>query len=167
LMQSMVRYLAAAQLPELNIRQGDPISINVEGVSEDAPPKVRRPDGKEEPMELLPSVLSSELRYTRTQMAGRYELKLKVGNEQKSWTFISRPPTEESDLTSYDSRKLTKIWSELDVTVIDPRDGELANFVGKGRAGRELWLPLVLIALALLGIESWFARHCSSESRST
>jgi len=161
LMQSMVRYLAASQLPELNVRQGEAISLNIDGIRDDKAPHVTRPDGKEDAMEFRPSVLSSELRYDKTQVAGRYELKLKTDKEERSWTFISRQPEEESDLSSYDPEKIATVASDLGMEILDP-SADLASAVGRGRAGRELWLPLVAAALFLLGVESWFAKQCSA-----
>lgn len=162
LMQSTVRYLASSQLPTLNVRQGEPLVLNVEGVSEDKPPKLQRPDDTQDQMELLPSVLSSELRYAKTQRPGIYRLKLKVGSDNRQWSFVVQPPAEESDLSVYPSGRIAQIQSSLDMNVLDSNAAALASAVGKGRAGRELWLPMLLAALVLLGVETWYARRCSS-----
>jgi hypothetical protein len=165
MMQSLARYLAASQLPEMNVKEGEAISLNVDGIAEDAPPKIRRPDGTEDTMELRPSVLSSELRYAKTQQSGRYELKLKVGNDLRSWTFTSQQPAEESNLAPLSSDRLGQLQSALDMRILDARSDELAGTVGAGRAGREMWLPLATLALVLMGIEAWFARYCSSTEK--
>jgi hypothetical protein len=89
-------------------------------------------------------------------------LNLKVGNDERSWTFVVRPPTEESDLRAYAPSRLAQVRAGLNMSVLEVSADELSAAVGKGRAGRELWLPLVIAALVLLGVETWFARWCSA-----
>lgn len=163
LMQSMVRYLASAQLPAMNVRQGEPIALNVEQIAEEGAPKITLPDGKQDVMEVRPSVLSAELRYGKTQSSGRYAVKLKPAKDAKEqgWTFVVQRPAEESDLTPFAEKDLRNWRKLLDMEVLDPRTDEMAGAVGRHRSGKELWLPLLLAALALMGVEMWFARWCS------
>lgn len=163
-LQSAVRYLASRQLPEMNIPAGQPISLNVDGIAEDAPPKLTRPDAQLDPMELFPSLLSSELRYDNTTQPGRYQLKLKTPTDQRAWTFISQPPSEESDLTPLSSDRLSQLRTLLDMQVVEPRPDQLTATVGAGRIGQEIWLPLTLLTLLLLALELTLSHHLSSQS---
>ncbi len=162
LMQSLARYLASSQLPELNIHQGEPIVLNLEQVAEDQAPKIIPPDGKQDAMEVRPSVLSTELRYGKTQVSGRYVLKLKTAGKDSQWTFVVQRPAEEADLTPFAANDLAGWQSLLSMDVLDPQSEAMAAAVGRQRVGREIWLPLMLAALVLMGVEMWFARWCSA-----
>lgn len=162
LMQSLTRYLASSQLPALNVRQGEPIVLNLEQVAEDQAPKIALPDGKQDAMEVRPSVLSAELRYGKTQVSGRYAIKLKTAGKDSQWTFVVQRPAEESDLKPFAAKDLATWQRMLHMDVLDSQSEEMARAVGRQRSGREVWLPLMLGALALMGVEMWFARWCSA-----
>ena len=162
LMQSLTRYLASSQLPALNVRQGEPIVLNLEQVAEDQAPRITLPDGKQDAMEVRPSVLSAELRYGKTQVSGRYAIKLKTAGKDSQWTFVVQRPAEESDLKPFAAKDLAAWQRMLHMDVLDSQSEEMAAAVGRQRAGKEVWLPLMLAALALMGVEMWFARWCSA-----
>lgn len=163
MMQSMVRYLSASRLPQLNVRQGEPIVLNVEDLAEEKRPTIRRPDGKSEEMELQTSAITSELRYANTQRTGRYTLKLKVGQGDRRFTFVVQRPPEEGDLTSFTPAQMEQWRHILGFDVLDAQGEQLASAVGQGRQGRELWQPLLLAAIALCCMELWFSRRCGGK----
>ena len=163
LVQSMVKYLAAAQLPEMNMARGQPIVLSVDGIAEEGKPKITRPDGTEDDMEIVPSTLSGELRYEKTRQTGRYSVDLNVGGTKRQWTFVVQPATEESNLESYTDAQLQQWRKLLGFEVLDLNAESLAGAVGAERKGRELWLWLIVAALGLCGVELWFARRCSAE----
>ena len=162
MMQSMVRYLASSQLPESNLRPGEPVVLSVDDIAEETRPRITRPDGSQEEMEMRASTLGAELRYAKTLQTGQYTLKLKSSQGEKLWTFVVAPPAEESNLTPYTEKQISQCRNDLGFTILEPQADQIAAAVGKQRKGREFWLPLLLAAIALSAVELWFSRRCTA-----
>jgi hypothetical protein len=95
-------------------------------------------------------------------MSGRYVVKCKTAGRDSQWTFVVQRPSEEADLTPFTANDLANWRSPMGMDVLDPQGQDLAQAVGRQRAGREVWLPLMLAALLLMGVEMWFARWCNA-----
>lgn len=149
LMQSAVKYMATGNLPDLNIPCGTPIAFTVTDLASAAPPAITLPDGRVDHVEVQAMPVATELRYAGTALPGRYTVDAKIGKEDRKWIFVAQPPTAESDLTPLDDARLAELHDKADLEVLDATRSDFAQAVGEGRQGRELWLPLLLAAIAV------------------
>ena len=149
LMQSAVKYMATGNLPDLNIPCGTPIAFTVTDLASDAPPAITLPDGRVDHVEVQATPVATELNYAWTALPGRYTVDAKIGKQDRKWIFVAQPPTTESDLTPLDDARLTELRDQVDLEVLDATRSDFAQAVGEGRKGRELWLPLLLAAIAV------------------
>ncbi len=149
LMQSAVKYMATGNLPELNVPCGTPIAFTVTDLASDAPPAITLPDGRVDHMGVQATSAATELNYAWTALPGRYTVDARIGKQDRKWVFVAQPPTTESDLTPLDDSRLTELHDQADLEVLDSARSDFAQAVGAGRKGRELWLPLLLAAIAV------------------
>jgi hypothetical protein len=78
--------------------------------------------------------------------------------------FVVSAPREESDLTPLESAKWAQLQRELGFTRVEALSPELASAISVRRGGREMWLMLIVISLALLVAESALSRLWSVEA---
>lgn len=161
MLQSIGHYLAALRLPDLNLLQGQTLSLSVVDL-DDPRPVVTRPDGRQEPADLRTGTLATEVRFFRTQVPGRYTLEFVAGGQKHTWPFVVNSPIAESDLKSLSPDQLRRRSVRLNMTILFGPQEQLATVVGQHRAGRELFLPLLLLALGVLALESWYSRVSST-----
>ena len=149
LMQSAVKYMATGNSPELNIPCGAAIAFTVTDLASASLPAITLPDGRVDHMEVLATPVATELHYAWTTLPGQYTVEAKIGKQDRKWIFVAQPPAAESDLTPLDEPRLAELRDETGFEVLDPTRADFAQAVGAGRQGRELWLPLLLAAIAV------------------
>jgi hypothetical protein len=149
LVQSAVKYMATGNLPELNIPCGTAIAFTVTDLASATPPAITLPDGRVDHMEVQATPVATELHYGWTAMPGRYTVDARIGKEDRKWVFVAQPPTAESDLSPLDDGGMAELGEQVDLEVLDATRGDFAQTVGEGRQGHELWLPLLLAAIAV------------------
>lgn len=107
---------------------------------------VERPDGVRDPVE-------GGARYRAPALPGIYRV---LAGDRIVDAFAVNPPAVESDLTRYERRQLTAALDGWRVRVSDDA-GDWLRMIYQRRLGREVWRPLLLLALALLLVETLVA----------
>src|SRR5690606_5872729 len=107
---------------------------------------VERPDGVRDPVE-------GGSRYRAPAQPGIYRV---LAGERLVDAFAVNPPAIESDLTRFERRQLTAALDGWRVRITDDA-GDWLRLIYQRRLGREVWRPLLLLALALLLIEGLVA----------
>lgn len=166
--QSAAKYMAAGNLPDLNVPCGAPIIFSVADLASAAPPAITLPDGRTDRMEVIASPVATELRYPWTALPGRYTVDLRIGKEDRKWAFVASPPATESDLTPLNEQRTSELRDQVEIQVLDTAQPDFAAAIGADRRGRELWLPFLLAAIAvgigeMLLTRSW-VQPASTES---
>ena len=149
LVQSAVKYMATGNSPELNIPCGTAIAFTVADLASATPPAITLPDGRVDHMDVQATPVATELHYAWTALPGRYTVDARIGKQMCKWIFVAQPPAAEANLTPWDEPRLTELRDETSFEVLDPTRADFAQVVGEGRQGRELWLPLLLAAIAV------------------
>jgi hypothetical protein len=174
MMQSLTRYLAAADLPPRNLLPGQPIQAQLEDASIDRA-TLTLPDGSRvvlEPTSADGDAARRRVRYDQTSQPGRYELRWRTAVADRVCYFVVRPPMEESDLTPVTNEQWTELRHRLnfeltsagapEASAATPAQSTPAQSDSVDAAGREVW-PLALGALAvMLLVESALGRTWSA-----
>lgn len=147
MMQSIVRRLASANEGGRNLSIGSPLEATIDG-PKNANVDIVRPDGRVDRVRLSMTANVGTLVYTATDVPGRYTLR---GTGQGETAFIVRPMPQESDLSLQDDAALREIIasSHIDFAVPAAPLG-----VGASRKASEWSIPLILLAIVALAIES-------------
>jgi hypothetical protein len=90
----------------------------------------------------------AQVRLTDTQQPAVYRIEAK-GKNGKVVHFVVQSPRGESDLTPLTAEQWTKLEQNLGFRRVDMDRQNLGPMLVAERRGRELWLELVVIALAL------------------
>ena len=107
-----------------------------------------RPDGRIDRVAVSVAGGVGTLVYTGTDVPGRYVVR---GNGQLDRNYIVRSPARESDLSLQDDAALKKIIATSSINLLSP-SAPLA--VGISRKASEWSIPLILVAIVALAIES-------------
>lgn len=146
---------SAAMLPLLD-RMIGPWASTESGMTEAEPgtvlalhPRARRierPDGNTDAVE-------GGARYRVPALPGIYRV---MGDAGLIEAFAVNPPVSESDLTRLEPRRLAAALPGWTLRLADDADS-WARHVFQRRLGREIWRPLLILALALLLVEALVA----------
>ncbi len=161
--QSMVRYAGASALLPRNLEPGEPILVTFDEPLEEA--EIRRHEQIVKP-KFGPTAGGTQIRHADTQHPGIYRLaaKLKASSSQpRVLHFVVRPPKQEADPTPLSPEQWRHYEQALSFERLEPNKEAFARSLATDRGGRELWLPLVLVAVALGVCELWLARLWSRE----
>ncbi|HTL29146.1 MAG TPA: BatA domain-containing protein [Tepidisphaeraceae bacterium] len=162
LLQSSVRYLASGNATNRNLAPGDPIEAVFDDAS-DTKATLVRPDGASE-VDLVRIGNRLEARFEDTREPGRYSLKVTTAAGERRVQFVVTTPREESDLTPLDDARWQWLQKTLRFTRIDPDREKLAGAIAGGRSGRELWVTMLAIVMALAIGELLLARLWTQEA---
>jgi hypothetical protein len=153
LMQSSIRYLAAGIYPDRNLWVNEPLVAMIEDPIE---PRgtISAPGNRNPPVDLLQVGDGFEARYTDTQRAGQYGLRVETHNGQRRIYYSVRAPRDESDITNLSPTRFATIQELLKLNVIESDPQSIAQAVATARRRMELlpWLLVGVIALATLEI---------------
>jgi hypothetical protein len=146
--QSMVRYAYAppTAMGVRNLRMGELYATTLGEPSEDALLN-------DKPARDFLTAGGTQFRYEQTQKPGVYHLAIRARPGQGPWRhsyFVVAPPEEESDLTPLDGARWRSLEQSIGFTRIESGgDRPLAPLVSAERGGRELWLTVLCVALAV------------------
>jgi hypothetical protein len=157
--QSAVRHLTAALVAERNVRVGQPIVARFGPGVNVTKAEVRLPTRE---VRTLPAT-RGEVRYGRTDQPGTYTIE--VDGTMPKWArtvqFVVRTPAAESDLTPLTDGALNDLARRLDFELLEPGRRSVAAAAAASRGGRDLWLPMVGVVIALglaeLVLVRWWA----------
>jgi hypothetical protein len=163
MLQSSIRYLASANSVNRNLAPGEPIEAAFDNAI-DNKATVVRPDGATE-VDLVRIGDRLEARFDDTAEPGRYALKVRTKSGEQRENFVVTTPREESDLTPLDEARWQSLAKSLHFTRIDSDRDKLASAISGGRSGRELWMTVLGLVMALSVSELVLARLWTQEAR--
>ena len=155
-MQATVRWLGSAGLGDRNMLAGAAIEAQFDSPG-DRYATLTTPDGKSDRLTLTPAGAASTLIYTNTAAPGIYTLSV----PKQTLHYAVRPDPDESRLDLQPDAAMREATSRAEITWLD-ETGVYGN-VGVGRQASELSMPLLLLALALLGVELMLAQQFSTQ----
>jgi hypothetical protein len=167
--QSAVRYLAAGAMVDRNLEPGQEIRAAYEPGVEVRRAAIRRPDGREV-LDVVSFRGRAEVRYDQTDVPGTYTLRARLREKDKPETdqtvqYVVHAPKQESDLTPLPEQRWQELSEAMGFVRIDTQKQSVASVLSASRSGRELWLALVGLTMALAVLEMGLARLWSSEGR--
>jgi hypothetical protein len=139
--QSMVRYACGVSGGSRNLLPGDVIALSF-----DEPMEQIQAWRNEE--KLIIAEDRTQVRLTDTQQPAVYRIEAK-GKNARVVHFVVQSPRGESDLTPLTAEQWTKLEQNLGFRRVDMDRQNVGPILVAERRGRELWLELVVIALAL------------------
>jgi hypothetical protein len=161
--QSAARYLATGPAAERNLTPGRPIVAQFGPGADVKRAEIHLPSGEKK---LLP-VTRGEVRYSRTEQVGEYKVVVTDGTvpdwAKRGVSFVVRTPSVESDLTPVTEKRWKELAGELGFERINPERESVVAAVAAARGGRELWLSMVSVVIALGLIELVLVRRWSGE----
>jgi hypothetical protein len=152
-MQSTVRWLGSATISSRNIAPGASIEHTFEAPKERVATVVR-PDGRTDRVPISIAGGSGTLIYPDTDIPGRYSVRM---SGQVGADYLVQPSDAESFLELQDDAQLDAIFSGTGV-----RRGlsdALEDLVGQSRRTTEWSVPLLAIAMAVMGLELMLAQR--------
>ena len=168
LVQSMVRWAATATHVSRNVSPGEPLVAQFAGDVDDRSIRLVLPDGQRldasafhvrhyggEGGDAGPAARRSALRFDDTRLSGIYQLNAGVVRrggvrENVGASFVVHANASESDLTPLDARRWNELARLLRFERLDSGARPIGQDIASRRTGRELWLPLLLVSLALM-----------------
>jgi hypothetical protein len=163
LMQSGVRWLAASRLSAArNVECGQPLVALVDKPADKPLDETRvsvqlpgdRPMDRQA-LSVGPLGPSWQIRYTDTRQAGWY----RITGTGEDMVFVVQSPRTESDLAPLSDQRWSELERDLDLTVVEGSPSTLTTAIASARTGGELWLPCLVLAVALALMEMWAASH--------
>jgi hypothetical protein len=171
-MQSLTRYLAAADASPRNLLPMQPIEADVDDVTADRA-MLALPDSSRVALDIQHNDASPSnrphVRYDLTARPGRYELRWRGTAGEHLLHFVVRAPAEESDLTPLTPAAWEKLRGLIGFTLADAgtigAGANRSDATDRDNAASEAW-PLALAGLAvMLLVESILGRAWSATGR--
>ena len=125
LMQSAVRYLAGASLPERNLKPFEPIEMTFDRAPTEPAATITLPNGQQRRAPAVQSGQRWTLRFTETGQPGRYLVAL-AGN---SSSYVVAASRDESDPAPLSEDRLTWLAKSLEFRQVDAQKEALAAVV--------------------------------------
>ncbi len=151
----VIEYLASRSGGDRGPRQvGDPLEAVVEGGEYETPVQFEHPDGSRSPVDPIQQGAMDRFRVETTSAAGLHQLTDATGKVMARFAVNLDP--REGNLAVASAGRLQRTFgrdAQL-LAVSEPITRDLLE----GRYGRELWRPLLILVLLLLGIETVLAR---------
>jgi len=158
--QSMVRYACAPSLASRDLQLGQPLVAALDQPADSA--AVLLEDGSVQALRITPR--TTRLRFAQTQRSGQYRLIVRGPGWSQVLHYVVQPPRGESDPAPLSPERWEQYGRGLGFTRLDPSGGTLSARLASARAGRELWLPLMLAVVALGTGELWLAGRWSRQA---
>lgn len=159
--QSAVRYLAAAAMPQRNLSPGQELRARFTDAPDDVSAIVTMPGGRRVVLQASGYEGNYEVTTPDTHAPGVYTVRATVGGQERVERFVVRHPPGESDLRPLDDSQWAKLQRSLAFRRTNPNARAILPPSVAGRDGRELWLPLLLAAFALVAVEMMLTRFWS------
>jgi hypothetical protein len=159
--QSSARHLTSGLLADRNLSPDAPIVARFGPGTDVTKATVTLPTGDARPL----PVTRGEVRFSRTQQPGVYTLILDgtMPDWQKRIRYVVRTPPAESDLTPLSNKDWADLERALSFERVEPARESIAAAVSAARGGRELWLTMVGVVIALSLVELAVVRRWAGE----
>jgi hypothetical protein len=149
---SAVRYLAAGTSGERNLSPGEPVVATFEQIM--APKATMQlPDGSKRSVEVTRVGDRYEARFADTGVPGVYILRARrqagKKTEEVKLQYVVQAPREESDLTVLTNSQWEDLAGRMGFELIDASAGSVSAALAAARSGKELWLSLIGVVMAL------------------
>jgi hypothetical protein len=102
-----------------------------------------------------------EVATTDTDVPGTYTLRATIAGQERAERFVVRPSIAEADLKPLSELDWSRLQRGLGFQRINPSARAIVPIATAGQEGRELWLPLLLGAFALVALELMLTRFWS------
>jgi hypothetical protein len=149
---SVARYLAAGASGERNLAPGQPLVATFEQTMT-SKATIQLPDGKKHGVDVMRVGDRYEARFAATGAPGVYILRAhrEAGkkSEEVKLQYVVQAPREESDLTALTNSQWEDLSAQMGFEVIDPATGSVSAALAAARSGKELWLSLIGVVVAL------------------
>lgn len=149
MMQSIVRYLAAGQELRRNLLLGETIVTTLPETRE-TQAVVTRPDGRNRRVDLIRAAGGNELRYTETDLPGRYTVRLRGAPDQQ---FVVQGDLTESDLSPLNDGQWRSLHWLGPIERFEEPSERLGELLRVRRGGSDLTLWLLALAAVLATVE--------------
>lgn len=157
LVQRMLGELVAGRVASLNVRAGSPVNVPLPGTFTGRDVWIETPDGERHTVTARAEQAGATASFAGTWQAGAYRVRT-LGDGGALAVFAVQADPAESDLTEIPAATRDELAALAGV--VDWRPGlNLAAELERERTGSELWLPLVLAALAVLLAETVLAQR--------
>jgi hypothetical protein len=168
LVQSAVRYLAGANVPERNVSQGSELVAQFDAPATPAAGArggtVTRPDGSRDTCAVTTIDRRIEARYARTDLPGLYTIQVGPrADAERRAVFSVAPPAIESDLTPLAESDWERLERSIGFTRLEAGEKPLAARLSGTRGGSEYWLAALAGVMGLLVIELAMTRAWSGQ----
>jgi hypothetical protein len=154
-MQRLVLQASAGPIAERNIKVGQPFDQSFPASEASSPVTVVNPKRQTTTTKLQPSGGVSRLHYDKTDLSGRYQVRLATPVPQES-SFAANPDPIESDLAKLDKEQLAEVAPGWNVLYLTNWRELTENAESVGRRG-EFHRPFLYGLLVLLLFESFLA----------
>lgn len=156
LADQITRYLAGLSELRLNYPVGAHVTIDLDPTQPFALFSVTDPQNQAQ--RLAPDQRRSTLTIPAVRLAGHWRIDADEGDRVFASGFSVNVPAEESALLPLPAEQLAELLGEKRVAVAtDPE--QLDEVVGEGRVGKELFGWLMLLVIALVCVEGYFANR--------
>ncbi|HPD16142.1 MAG TPA: BatA domain-containing protein [Planctomycetota bacterium] len=152
-----VTYLSR-QEHERSFAIAEPITLTLPRANVQANVLIRDPAGKDFPLQVSERNGQRAITLARPELPGFYEARYAAGMPPIVVAVNVEPA--ESDVRSLLGRDLAKAFLGTPVRLVDWGD-DLEMAIRTGRVGHELWRTLMILGLAMLGLESFLAWYFS------
>ncbi|MFN0069356.1 MAG: BatA domain-containing protein [Limisphaerales bacterium] len=165
LVQRMLGELASGRTAALNVRAGSPVTVPLPAAFAGRDVSVETPDGGRRTVAARADPDGAAISFGETWIAGAYRVRAAAGGELLALFAVQADPAE-SDLA--ETTAATRDELATAAGVVDWHPGvDLAATLTRERTGGELWLPLVLAAVAVLLAETLLAQRCTGRMAAT
>ena len=159
--QSAVRYLASAGMPQRNLPPGDDIRARFVEAPEGVRATITVPGGRQVVQQATGAEGNYEVTHADTRVPGVYTLRTRVGGAERVERYVVRPPIAESDLKPLAATDWAVLQKSLGFHRTRPGARETTMTSGDTSGGRELWLAALLGVLLLTTLELTLTRFWS------
>ena len=140
---------------------GTPAEIRVAKSWEPITGQVRDPAGQRSSLQFRPTGSRSIAAVEQTGLKGFYEAEIRggTGDDVKQGTarFAVNLAPEESDFTRIEESAVRDLFPGTAVEFVDATAEAQQQYGSVGGDSREIWRPLILLMLAVMGLEFWLA----------
>ena len=159
--QSTVRYLAAVALPQRNVAPGQEIRARFTNMPDNGRGTLTMPGGRRTVLQASGYEGNYEVTTSDTNVPGLYTLRAAVAGQERVERYVVRQPSAESDLKPLSELEWSRLQRSLGFRRANPTARAILPATMSGRQGRELWLPVLLGAIVLVGLELMLTRFWS------
>ncbi len=161
LMQSAVRYLAGTNLPDRNLKLGEPIDLTFDHEPAEKTALITMPSGNQRRAVATESGQRWTLHFVDTSQPGRYVVAFPSGSQTR---YVVNAPRDESDPTPVSTQRWAWLQNSLRFKWLDSEKDPMAAQVASQRTGTGLHMVLIGVVIALALVEMALVRNWAKGS---